>query len=483
MLSANREMFEGIRRKWSKKPVTPLKPPPPSLPGSNLGLGLRRFSTASSSTGSNLDTANVPVIPIAAFEIVPGAEDSDNDDDSSKSNSNSLEGGTDGDTEDTEGTENRHEPHRSGTAASSITAAKAESQDPVQNQGLNAGNTSGLFALAALISSRRGSSATVSSWLDDNEIYDEAEVRSALPCCALPQTPIEIVQSEVPIQHASAPLESEQRASATHTLQSTASLKKRVVVIALDSSDVKPLQWALDTMLQPIDLVVVMNVRPVREREASVDSKDVAHGFLKSQVLLLAQSRIPAKGLAMCGDARYEIVKTAHELGADLLVVGHQSVGLNAQTKCGDELGSVCVALQQEWVNRRKERTKGFIVISSAGNSGSTGGASFDNAEVPYYFGEGNANFKEGQLLDVVVNDLEADANNVQGDGVKIKVNATGKALLRRWGDRAVGGGSIGEPVGAVCRQLPSWSWGTETRNMKSQEYLLFFFCNEAIKR
>ncbi|KAJ3399138.1 hypothetical protein HDU80_008224 [Chytriomyces hyalinus] len=457
MLSANREMFEGIRRKWSKKPVTPLKPPPPSLPGSNLGLGLRRFSTASSSTGSNLDTANVPVIPIAAFEIVPGAEDSDNDDDSSKSNSNSLEGGTDGDTEDTEGTENRHEPHRSGTAASSITAAKAESQDPVQNQGLNAGNTSGLFALAALISSRRGSSATVSSWLDDNEIYDEAEVRSALPCCALPQTPIEIVQSEVPIQHASAPLESEQRASATHTLQSTASLKKRVVVIALDSSDVKPLQWALDTMLQPIDLVVVMNVRPVREREASVDSKDVAHGFLKSQVLLLAQSRIPAKGLAMCGDARYEIVKTAHELGADLLVVGHQSVGLNAQTKCGDELGSVC-----DFVVRR---------------------ASFDNAEVPYYFGEGNANFKEGQLLDVVVNDLEADANNVQGDGVKIKVNATGKALLRRWGDRAVGGGSIGEPVGAVCRQLPSWSWGTETRNMKSQEYLLFFFCNEAIKR
>ncbi|KAJ3265702.1 hypothetical protein HDU77_004232 [Chytriomyces hyalinus] len=481
MLSANREMFEGIRRKWSKKPVTPLKPPPPSLPGSNLGLGLRRFSTASSSTGSNLDTANVPVIPIAAFEIVPGAEDSDNDDDSSKSNSNSLEGGTDGDTEDTEGTENRHEPHRSGTAASSVTAAKAESQDPVQNQGLNAGNTSGLFALAALISSRRGSSATVSSWLDDNEIYDEAEVRSALPCCALPQTPIEIVQSEVPIQHASAPLESEQRASATHTLQSTASLKKRVVVIALDSSDVKPLQWALDTMLQPIDLVVVMNVRPVREREASVNSKDVAHGFLKSQVLLLAQSRIPAKGLAMCGDARYEIVKTAHELGADLLVVGHQSVGLNAQTKCGDELGSVCekdfrgeiVVFMIEGVNRRKERTKGFIVLSSAGNSGSTGIASFDNAvphaiinekRIPCYFGEGNANFKEGQLLDVVVNDVEADANNVQGD------EHSEEAPLENLSELFVG-----------CYQY--WSWGTETRNMKSQEYLLFFFCNEAIKR
>ncbi|KAI8829347.1 hypothetical protein BJ741DRAFT_388698 [Chytriomyces cf. hyalinus JEL632] len=321
-------MFEGIRRKWSKKPVTPLKPPPPSLPGSsNLGLGLRRFSTASSSTGSNLDTANVPVIPIAAFEIVPGAEDSDDDDDSSKSNSNSLEGGTDGDTEDTEGTENRHEPQRSGTAASSVTAAKAESQDPVQNQGLNVTNASGLFALAALISTRRGSSATVSSWLDDDDIYDEAEVRSALPCCALPQTPTEIVQS----------LESEQHASETHTLQNTASHKKRVVVIALDSADANPLQWALDTMLQPIDLVVVVNVRPFR----SVDSKDVAHGFLKSQVLLLAQSRIPAKGLAMCGDARYEIVKTAQELSADLLVVGHQSAGSNAQ-KCGDDLGSVC---------------------------------------------------------------------------------------------------------------------------------------------
>ncbi|KAI8828894.1 peptidase S8/S53 domain-containing protein [Chytriomyces cf. hyalinus JEL632] len=112
---------------------------------------------------------------------------------------------------------------------------------------------------------------------------------------------------------------------------------------------------------------------------------------------------------------------------------------------------------------------KGVIVISSAGNSGSTGVysvgnpgngllglsiASFDNAEapfpyaiidekrIPYGFGEANANFKEGQLLDVVVNDLDADANDVQDDGVKINVNATGKALLLRWGDRALGGGS-----------------------------------------
>ncbi|KAJ3228007.1 hypothetical protein HDU81_006374 [Chytriomyces hyalinus] len=324
-------LFEGIRRKWSKRPVTPLKPPPPSLPGSSstnniIELGLRRFSTASSSTGSNLDTVNVPVIPIAAFEIVPGAEDSDNDDDgSSKSNSNSLEGGTDGDTEDTEGSSgDGRDPQRSGTAASSVTAAKTENQDPVQNQALNAANPSGLFALAALISTRRGSSTTVSSWLDDDEIYDEAEVRSALPCCALPQTHGEIIQ--------------------THSLENTVSHKKRVIVIALDSTDAKPLQWALDTMLQPVDLVVVVNVRPVREREASVDGKDVAHVFLKSQVQLLGQSLIPAKGLAMCGDARYEILKTAHELGADLLVVGSQKqiTGSDSQSKCGDELGSVC---------------------------------------------------------------------------------------------------------------------------------------------
>ncbi|KAJ3228006.1 hypothetical protein HDU81_006373 [Chytriomyces hyalinus] len=69
---------------------------------------------------------------------------------------------------------------------------------------------------------------------------------------------------------------------------------------------------------------------------------------------------------------------------------------------------------------------KGVIVISSAGNSGTTGVYSVGNP--------GNG------LLGL--SNLEADANNVQDDGVKSNVNATGKALLLRWGDRALGGGS-----------------------------------------
>ncbi|KAJ3380212.1 hypothetical protein CcCBS67573_g10557 [Chytriomyces confervae] len=102
---------------------------------------------------------------------------------------------------------------------------------------------------------------------------------------------------------------------------------------------------------------------------------------------------------------------------------------------------------------------KGVIAISSAGNSGSTGVysvgnpgtgllglsiASFDNAEapfpyavidekrIPYGFGEANANFKEGQLLDVVVNDFEADANDVQDDGVKINHSGGSSARCGR---------------------------------------------------
>ncbi|KAJ3069257.1 hypothetical protein HDU99_002986, partial [Rhizoclosmatium hyalinum] len=75
----------GFKGSFSRDVIPP--PPPPSLPG------VRRFSLAGSS-GNNLqalsasastsatEESTVPVIPIAAFEIVPGAEYSDVEDDS-----------------------------------------------------------------------------------------------------------------------------------------------------------------------------------------------------------------------------------------------------------------------------------------------------------------------------------------------------------------------------------------------------------------
>ncbi|KAI8618524.1 peptidase S8/S53 domain-containing protein [Chytriomyces sp. MP71] len=113
----------------------------------------------------------------------------------------------------------------------------------------------------------------------------------------------------------------------------------------------------------------------------------------------------------------------------------------------------------------------GHFVISAIGNDGASGImsagspgiaqdglgiASFDNAAV---LGPGltvngklfstslstaNAKFSPDQQLDIVVNNLRADALNIQNDGLdKINPQATGKALLLRWGDTSYGGSAV----------------------------------------
>ncbi|KAJ3009895.1 UNVERIFIED_CONTAM: hypothetical protein HDU68_002430 [Siphonaria sp. JEL0065] len=111
----------------------------------------------------------------------------------------------------------------------------------------------------------------------------------------------------------------------------------------------------------------------------------------------------------------------------------------------------------------------GHLVVVGAGNDGYTGSfavsapsvshgalsiASFDNIEAPapfltvdgneffYSLGGDNSNFKKDQVLDIAVNNLDADAKDVQDDGTDagINANATGKALLIRWGDLKYGG-------------------------------------------
>ncbi|KAJ3188087.1 hypothetical protein HK101_009216 [Irineochytrium annulatum] len=105
---------------------------------------------------------------------------------------------------------------------------------------------------------------------------------------------------------------------------------------------------------------------------------------------------------------------------------------------------------------------RGHYVFGSIGNDGQAGAmvgggegigrdafaiASFDNTDVdflsltvdnkpyPYLVGE-NANFTLGKAYPVIANDLDADVNDSMNDGLTndTTVDATGKALLIRWG-------------------------------------------------
>ncbi|KAJ3118098.1 hypothetical protein HDU96_003866 [Phlyctochytrium bullatum] len=111
----------------------------------------------------------------------------------------------------------------------------------------------------------------------------------------------------------------------------------------------------------------------------------------------------------------------------------------------------------------------GHIVVAANGNSqadglmsyGSPGVAregfgiaSFDNVAVPspsltvddapfpFSPGQLNGNFQFNTPYEIVVNDLDADANDKQDDGSAAvpTINARGKALLIRWGNTAFGG-------------------------------------------
>ncbi|KAJ3232963.1 hypothetical protein HDU81_002583 [Chytriomyces hyalinus] len=110
----------------------------------------------------------------------------------------------------------------------------------------------------------------------------------------------------------------------------------------------------------------------------------------------------------------------------------------------------------------------GHYVIASAGNDGASGImttgnpsnsrsalsiASFDNVAAPfsaltiddesfiYSLGSLNPNFQDNQVLDIMINNIDADDSNLLNDGTgKVRQNATGKALVIRWGDKSLGG-------------------------------------------
>ncbi|KAI9329163.1 peptidase S8/S53 domain-containing protein [Obelidium mucronatum] len=111
----------------------------------------------------------------------------------------------------------------------------------------------------------------------------------------------------------------------------------------------------------------------------------------------------------------------------------------------------------------------GHFVFGSAGNSGANGPnqvggsgislgsvsvASFDNVAAPlpymtvndvkftYGTASNNGKFTENQVLDILVNNIDADDKDILDDGTAAvpTVNAKGKALLIRWGDTSKGG-------------------------------------------
>ncbi|ORY48605.1 hypothetical protein BCR33DRAFT_39824 [Rhizoclosmatium globosum] len=74
------------------------------------------------------------------------------------------------------------------------------------------------------------------------------------------------------------------------------------------------------------------------------DNKKSSHGFLKTQIEVLANHAIPAKGLALRGDPRRSIIRTIYELDADLLILGphHQENAVSLPVSAGKRgLGSV----------------------------------------------------------------------------------------------------------------------------------------------
>ncbi|KAI9344276.1 histone acetyltransferases subunit 3-domain-containing protein [Obelidium mucronatum] len=232
---------------------------------------------------------------VAAFEIVPGAEDSDGEDDS-------AEGGSTNNNRHVQQSElhhhhqnhSHHHHHQNGDQ-------QLDNQDSQNNSDENTGKTNattttlsnGLLALAAILQRRRGSSATVSSWMEDQSIYDEAEVRSALPCFALmggdqtETSSLEVLQQPAP--RLPPPTHSSQ-APLLKSLQQPISVvpPKRVIVIALDSSG-----FALRGYLEIA--VVVLNVRPDVVISSAVLE---ANGGIAVKI----EDDILAKGLALRGE-------------------------------------------------------------------------------------------------------------------------------------------------------------------------------------
>ncbi|KAI9349220.1 hypothetical protein BDR26DRAFT_853253 [Obelidium mucronatum] len=141
---------------------------------------------------------------------------------------------------------------------------------------------------------------------------------------------------------------------------------------------------------------------------------------------------------------------------------------INLSLGGGPEFSDDSAAAAAEAVGKR-----GHFVVASAGNDGSAGMfvsgnpanskgaisvASFDNAytiyskalvgeaQYAYSAAKNNGSIVDGQIWDVVINDITAEDKNILDDGCSVSKetpplrNLSGKALLIRWGNPTLGG-------------------------------------------
>ncbi|KAJ3192789.1 hypothetical protein HK101_005963 [Irineochytrium annulatum] len=154
-------------------------------------------------------------------------------------------------------------------------------------------------------------------------------------------------------------------------------------------------------------------------------------------------------------DVMAAAIYRAHNDGADLI---NLSIGGGpAYPDEADSFAAQEVGTQGSYVlgANGNDGASGIMTNGAPGNSiGGFGVASFDNvavptmylsvddAKFPYSVGQTNGAFQFDTPYEIVVNNLDADANDVQDDGCTgaPTVDAKGKAMLIRWGSTAFGG-------------------------------------------
>ncbi|KAJ3074535.1 hypothetical protein HDU98_011037 [Podochytrium sp. JEL0797] len=117
---------------------------------------------------------------------------------------------------------------------------------------------------------------------------------------------------------------------------------KRIIAIAVDGSDYAEcaVTWASKNILQPTDLVVLLNARPFVMPPGTVymdvgnyiDQQEsfqraASHKLLRSFSGRLKAQGFATKAIALKGNVKEELVRKAEEVHADLLVIGSRGLG------------------------------------------------------------------------------------------------------------------------------------------------------------
>jgi nucleotide-binding universal stress UspA family protein len=127
----------------------------------------------------------------------------------------------------------------------------------------------------------------------------------------------------------------------------------RTVALALDNSSHSEFAftWALENLIQPSDHVVLLHVRPYvfapvlytpafmefsdEYRKMDEANKQFSHELIRKYAKELVQRNISARGVALRGDPRDEIVYKVKDLKADVLIMGSRGMGAVKRTFLG----------------------------------------------------------------------------------------------------------------------------------------------------